>query len=70
MVQQVVVHEMYFVVRSDLVQSIKELPRVGYPTLSDATRARNGRLEYEILAYYYLWEIITRNLNDQFISNI
>ncbi len=45
---QVIVHELYFVVRKDQLETLTELPRNAYTGLLEATRAWNKREDFEI----------------------
>jgi len=59
---QIIVHELYFVIKKDQLENLKELPRIAYPSLLDATREHNGRDEYTIKSYFYVWNVVQRNI--------
>lgn len=59
---QIVVHELYFVVKKDTLENLKELPRVAYTSLLDAMRAHDNREDFTVKSYIYVWNVVQRNL--------
>jgi hypothetical protein len=58
----VIVHELYFVVRISELENLKELPRHGYTSLLEAMRAHDGREEFTVKSYIYVWNVVQRNI--------
>lgn len=59
---QIVMRELYFVVEKSKTELYTELPRVAYVTLQDAVTVLDNRVGWEVKSYYYMWNVITRNL--------
>lgn len=60
--QQIIVRELYFVVEASKTEFYRELPQLAYLTFPDAIKALDNREGWEIKSYYYMWNVITRNL--------
>jgi len=59
---QVIVHELYFVVRKDQLETLTELPRNAYTSLLEAMRVWDKREDFEVKSYIYVWNVVQRNL--------
>jgi len=59
---QIIVHELYFVVRKDQLETLTEFPRNAYTGLLEAMRAWDKREDFEVKSYIYVWNVVQRNL--------
>lgn len=58
---QIIVHELYFVVRKDQLENLTELPRNAYTGLLSAMRAHDNRDDFTVKSYIYVWNVVQRN---------
>ncbi len=59
---QIIVHELYFVVRKDQLENLTELPRNAFTSLLEAMRTWDKREDFEVKSYIYVWNVVQRNL--------